>query len=441
MTHNEAQFERRFKRERERVLILERMVEEKTRELFVEHEKLKELNRYLNGVLETTMSALLKVDQEYTICELNGAFLKLVGYERDEDVVGKFLPQIIPVSDLLKLPNLYEKGREDSVRFETLVKTANGKQVPTLVSASRMMRGEKCELVLFLHDISEMKSLESQVHQAQKLESIGQLAAGIAHEINTPIQYIRDNTSFFKREFLKLSALLGECVSIIVRKNDGEITSQDREGLRAMFEECEVEYLIEEIPLALDQTLEGAESVARIVQAMKHFSHPGSGEKLLSDLNVGIENTVMVSRNEWKYVADVEMDLETNLRPVCCFPAEINQVLLNLLVNAAHAIAEANNNGRDSKGKILISSKAGEQGVVISVRDTGRGISKKNQPRIFEPFFTTKTVGKGTGQGLSLSYSIIVKRHGGKMWFTTKEGEGTTFYVSLPYGMDSCTTT
>jgi len=194
----------------------------------------------------------------------------------------------------------------------------------------------------------------------------------------------------------------------------------------------DVEYLYLQIPQAIQETLEGVERVTKIVRAMKEFSHPGSKEKSSADLNKAIETTVTVARNEWKYVADLQLDLDPQLPHVPCFLGEFNQVILNLVVNAAHAIGDVVKQQPGTKGKITITTRRDGAWVEVRVSDTGTGIAEANRSRIFEPFFTTKDVGKGTGQGLSIVYGSIVKKHGGTATFETEVGKGTTFIIRLP---------
>ena len=231
------------------------------------------------------------------------------------------------------------------------------------------------------------------------LEAIGRLAAGIAHEINTPTQYVGDNIRFLQEAFEDLMA--------------GE----------------DIDDLADEIPAAIEQSLEGIERIAKIVQAMKAFSHPGVEEKTQADLNRLVESTVTVSTNEWKYVADVHTALDDDLPLVWCVPGKLNQVLLNLIVNAVHAIADRG----EARGEIDICTMVEGDGVVVSVRDTGCGIPADAQARVFEPFFTTKAVGRGTGQGLSIAAGVV-RDHGGTIDFETSAGGGTTFFVRLPVG-------
>jgi len=204
------------------------------------------------------------------------------------------------------------------------------------------------------------------------------------------------------------------------------------EILHDAIQNADLEYLMTEIPRALQQSLEGAERVSKIVRAMKEFSHPGIEEKKPIDLNHALETTITVARNEWKYVADIELELDSTLPLVPCFPGELNQVFLNLLVNAAQAIGEIVDRGKDEKGRILVSTR--QQGGVVEIRvgDTGPGIPEEIQQRIFEPFFTTKEVGKGTGQGLAIAHDTIVKKHDGQLFLESTVGKGATFIMQLP---------
>ena len=278
----------------------------------------------------------------------------------------------------------------------------------------------------------ERQALEIQLRQAQKLESIGQLAAGIAHEINTPTQFIGDNTRFLKDSFADLSRVAGGYEQFLGLAANHlltpELIAQARESLAA----GDLKYICEQIPAAINETLEGVARVTKIVRAMKEFSHPGGREMAAADLNKAIESTVTVARNEWKYVAELKLELDPQLPPVVCFLGDFNQAILNLIVNAAHAIGDAVQPQPGTKGEITVSTRRAGDRVEVRVRDTGTGIPEAVRPRIFEPFFTTKGVGKGTGQGLAMVYGAVVKQHGGTVTFETEVGKGTTFIIHLP---------
>jgi PAS domain S-box-containing protein len=310
----------------------------------------------------------------------------------------------------------------------------DGKQRFLGLNINRVSSGDEATVGLLITgtDITERRHLEGQLRQAQKLEAIGQLAAGIAHEINTPTQYVGDNTTFIKESWPSISELVRAAERVDHECQSGAVSSDATAQLRQCVENADLAYLLGEIPIAIDQSLEGVQRVAKIVHAMKEFSHPGSEEKSLLDINRAIETTITVARNEWKYVADVETRFDTTLPLVYCHAGEFNQVILNLVINAAHAIREAVGDGSVGKGKIVITTRQDENEVEISIRDTGVGIPEEIQSRVFEPFFTTKPVGQGTGQGLALAHSTIVRRHGGRIWFETNPGKGTTFFIRLP---------
>ena len=288
------------------------------------------------------------------------------------------------------------------------------------------------ELLIIGSDVTEREILGQQLRQAQKLEAIGQLAAGIAHEINTPTQYVGDNTRFLQESWPLFNQLYAITRDMRQEAASGPISPETLQRLDAIVKAEDFEFLLTEIPRAIGQSLEGIQRVTKIVRAMKDFSHPGSEEKKLIDINKAIETTITVARNEWKYVAEVETHFDSDLPLVLCHAGEFNQVILNLLVNAAQAIAEAVGDGSHGKGKITVSTAHDPDWAEISISDTGAGIPEAVRSRVFEPFFTTKPVGKGTGQGLALAHTAIVRRHRGKIWFDSEVGKGTTFYIRLP---------
>ncbi len=262
-------------------------------------------------------------------------------------------------------------------------------------------------IVANLRDVTDRTRLEVELRHAQKLESVGQLASGMAHEINTPIQFVGDNVRF-----------LGDAFDDLIRSAEHPAETID------------VEFLAAEVPQAIAQTLEGVDRVAAIVRAMKAFGHPGADEKSPTNLNLAVENTLIVAGNTIKDVADVVVELG-ELPPVWCHPGDINQVLVNLVVNAAHAIAEKAERGA-GRGTITVRTYLDNAAAVVEISDTGSGIPAEIAGRIFEPFFTTKEVGRGTGQGLALAYALVTDRHSGSITFTSQQGVGTTFTVRLP---------
>ena len=278
----------------------------------------------------------------------------------------------------------------------------------------------------------QLKQAQTKMSQAGKMEAVGQLAAGIAHEVNTPTQFIGDNTRFLEEAFDDVQRLLAKYAQLLEANRNGSVTSQLIEEVGATLEEVDMEYLAEEIPKSIKQSIEGLQRVAKIVRAMKEFSHPGGKEKEPVDLNKTIESTITVSRNEWKYVAEMVTDFDASLPEVPCLVGDLNQVFLNMIVNAAHAIAGAVGDDSSDKGMITVSTRRDGDWVEIRIGDTGTGIPKETQSRIFDPFFTTKEMGKGTGQGLSIAHHVVVEKHGGTITFETEVGQGTTFIICLP---------
>lgn len=276
----------------------------------------------------------------------------------------------------------------------------------------------------------ETKTLQTQLLQAQKLEAIGTLAAGIAHEINSPVQYVGDNIRFLDEAFQAFIAINEQYARLLKAvKNQEQLTVLTQE-LEAVIDQADITYLLDEIPKTIQQSLDGVSQVGEIVRAMKEFSHPGTDEKVPVDINRILASSVTVSRNEWKYVADIETAFASALPLVPCLAGEISQVFLNLIVNAAHAIDAVT--ARGGKGLIRLSTCVRDGWLEIRIADSGGGIPEAVQHRIFDPFFTTKKIGKGTGQGLAIARSVIVDKHQGTIRFATEAGKGTTFIVQLP---------
>jgi signal transduction histidine kinase len=257
--------------------------------------------------------------------------------------------------------------------------------------------------------------------QAQKLEAIGQLASGVAHEINTPIQYIGDNLSALNDNFADIIAYQQELLSLV------------DESLRPKFidlgSKYDLDFILQDSPKAVKQAKDGVARVTEIVKAMKSFSHIETTQTLqLINLHEALNSALIISRNSYKYVAEIETEFANDVGFIECYPNELNQVFLNLIINAAHAIEEK----QAGMGLIHITTQKLGDKVEVLIRDNGAGISPEIQEKVFNLFFTTKPVGKGTGQGLSLSHSIIVEKHHGKLFFNSDIGVGTTFHIQLP---------
>ena len=281
-------------------------------------------------------------------------------------------------------------------------------------------------------EIADRNKMEILLRHAQKMESIGQLAAGIAHEINTPTQYIGDNTRFLQDAFADIHKLLGDYDKLFQAAEAGVVPPELLALVKSAAATADVAYLGEEIPKAIGQSLQGLQRVSKIVSSMKEFSHPGTTEKTAIDLNRAIESTLTVATNEWKYVANIVTDFDATLPAVHCLPGEFNQVVLNMVVNASHAIADVVGDGSCGKGTITVSTRCDGDWVEVRIGDTGTGIPEEIRRKIFDPFFTTKGVGKGTGQGLAIAHSVTVDKHGGVIEVESEVGKGTTFIIRLP---------
>jgi PAS domain S-box-containing protein len=280
--------------------------------------------------------------------------------------------------------------------------------------------------------VEEMKERERMVIElqlAQKLESVGRLAAGIAHEINTPIQYVGDSVYFLRSACDDFSQLLDHWKLAIDSLPDSAMHSVLRLEIEESMKRHDMAFLRAEIPKAFERTFDGVERVTNIVKAMKEFAHPDANEQSPSDLIHALRTTLLVASNEYRYLARIHTDF-SDLPPVVCNIGELNQVFLNLIVNAAHAIHDA---GKDmNTGEIRISTAVAGEWAVIRISDNGCGVPPDNLSKLYDPFFTTKEVGRGTGQGLAISHSIVVDKHGGDISVKSDVGVGTEFTLRLP---------
>ncbi len=388
-------------------------------------------------LLASLSAILIGIDHEGRITRWNAAAERAFGIGAT-DAIGKSLagmPLAIdwaPVtSAVIECLEADRSVEAHEVRF-TRPGGGDGWLLLTASPSFVGLTGQK-GVVLLGTDVTESRLLATQRQQGQKLESIGQLAAGIAHEINTPIQFIGDNLTFLNDSFRDVGNALqgyGQLLDVCrVGKPTAEEIAICDEALRI----ADIDYLTREIPDAIGQSLEGVDRVSQIVKAMKEFSHPDQGGLYPADLNQALRTTLTVARNEYKYVAKLVTSFDPDLPSVRCVISEINQVILNLIVNAAHAIEERNvADGTRDLGTITVTSRRDGGFAEIAIADTGAGIPEQAKARIFDPFFTTKPVGKGTGQGLYLAHATVVRHHHGTIAFHTRLGVGTTFFVRLP---------
>ncbi len=368
--------------------------------------------------------------------------------EEAKGILGRRIP---PNADVRDLVSVYPRGTNRpyddakspltralqgvSASADDIDVEVAGRRKPLYVKAApiRGPQGVIRYALVTVEDISDKVRAETERLHGQKLESVGQLAAGVAHEINTPMQYIGDNAHFLETAVNNVMQMLTFQQDLLTQLDDPSVVAA-RSRLDAEAKKLKIAFLQRKIPRALRSTIEGVEAVSKIVRAMKEFSHPGSTEKTPTDINKAIETTITVSKNEWKYAADLDLNLADDLPQVPCLPGEINQVILNLIVNAAHAVDDANKRAeeQDAKGRIAITTKRVASGIELVVEDTGSGIPPEHIRKIYDPFFTTKEVGRGTGQGLAITRSIIVDKHGGTIDVTSTVGKGSRFTIFLP---------
>jgi PAS domain S-box-containing protein len=324
--------------------------------------------------------------------------------------------------------------RVDDIRFQR----SDGEERYLGITVNGLIGDRDCILgsTIIGADITDQKKLETQLQQTQKMEAIGQLAAGIAHEINTPTQFVGDNTRFFQDAYDDLIQIIRDYEKLIEKAKSDSLTRELIAASEERIKDMDLAYLEEEISIALEHTLKGVDRITKIVQAMKIFSHPGMITKQHTDINKEIEKMITITRNEWKYVARMETDFDSNLPDVPCFRAELNQVILNMIVNAAHAIAETNEDNAAQQGTIHIRTYHKDNWAKIRISDTGAGIPEDIRHKIFDLFFTTKGPGKGSGQGLAISHSVIVEKHKGTLDLESQVGKGTSFIIGLPLGVE-----
>jgi PAS domain S-box-containing protein len=402
-------------------------------------DRLRQSETLFRMITENAVDLITLLDSEGRRLYASPSYLTVLGYSSAELSAQNPL-ELVEEQDRDHLRAAFQMISDErcdaaTVEYRLVRKDGTLARVEARIAAIRGGNGGEAKILVVARDISEREAaeqarrhMEAELAQAQKLESIGQLAAGIAHEINTPTQYVGDNLRFIQETTSELLDLL----EALPPPGAGE--EEAAPGFRAFRErlaQSDLDYLREELPKAACQSLEGVARISKIVGALKEFSHPDSEAKTLADLNRAIESTVAISRNEWKYVADLDLDLDPDLPSLPCHPGGINQVVLNLVVNAAHAIGEVVGHS-GQKGRITVRTRVEGDRVVIQVEDTGAGIPEAVRGRIFDPFFTTKDVGKGSGQGLAIARSVVVDKHGGTIGFESEPGQGTIFTIHLP---------
>lgn len=398
--------------------------------------------RLRNAALDAATTHFMIVEARapnYPIVYVNRALATDHGYEDPQALIGQDI-------SVFSGTYLSERDREryfqalangDTARVEMEITRPDGHKFLVGFSTSPLHNalGQVTHYVTLGADITarreaerERERLAQELRLAQKLESVGRLAAGLAHEINTPIQYVGDSVHFLRTAHTELSAVLKAHRAALNELAGFPDAAQLITRVRQYEAAADVEFLCSEIPRAIERTLDGADRVAGIVRAMKEFAYPDANEHSPADLNHALNTTLTVSRSEYKHVAKIQTEFG-ELPPVICNIGELNQVFLNLIVNAAHAIQDS---GKDANnGCITIRTRASGEWAEIAIADNGCGIAPENLEKIFDPFFTTKAVGRGTGQGLAIARSIVNEKHGGKIEVDSMPGMGTRFVVRL----------
>ncbi len=402
---------------------------------------------------ESSLDAVMLLDAD-GFFDCNGATVGMFGCASKAEFYSKHPADVSPECQPCGTDSLTLASQQIAIamemgsnQFEWVHRRVDtGEAFPVDVLLSRMLLDGRAVLQATVRDISDRKKAEAklqseiaqrqqmeiELRQAQKLEAVGQLAAGIAHEINTPSQWVADNVTFLKKTFEVLASALtaGQAVADECELQGHQLPTVA--AFRELLKRAKVDRLLKEAPRALEQSQDGLRRISTIVVAMKEFSHPSTGVMQATDINAALNTTVSVARNEWKYVADIVFELDPLLPTIPVLKDELNQVFLNLIVNAAHAIGEARKPESEEKGQITLRTCVNEPWLEVRIHDTGGGIPPHVQSRIFEPFFTTKAVGKGTGQGLAIARSVVVDKHRGKLFFETAVDQGTTFVIQLP---------
>lgn len=382
--------------------------------------------------MESPNEVFVLAKDDWKFVEVNSGALTNLGYSLNE--MRQMTPiDILPNMEKSKFAALLqrvESARGRVLELESSYQRKDGSQYDCNIRLSSAMLEERPVYVAFVNDVTERVQLENRLRQSQKLESIGQLAAGIAHEINTPMQCVFSNVEFLHQSFERMMGLSDQ-FNDLLNHQQVDWESQRPELLKAR-QKLRYDYLRTQTPQALEEATEASNRVISIVRAMKVMSHPGTVQPAPADLNYLIQNAATITRNRWKYVARLETDLDPNVGMVELLPAEMSQVFINLMVNAADSISEKLGTEPEELGTIQVRSRRKGTAVQVEISDTGQGIKEDLKHRIFDPFFTTKDVGKGTGQGLALAYDIVVNKHGGMIDVESTPGKGATFFLSIP---------
>ncbi|WP_188661415.1 PAS domain-containing sensor histidine kinase [Terasakiella brassicae] len=422
----------------------EQLLESKALELFQVNQNLlgsiqkaKNRSARVNAIMNSIKDSVVATNQKMEILDVNKSCVGMWGIPY-AGLMGRSVLEFVEnrqIADYEALCLSASADEQDEIK-EFNFRTLDGGFVPAEVKISTFQHDDERFLLHLIRNVSnkkrlqkEREAMQEELANAAKWEAVGQLAGGIAHEINTPAQYIGDNLHFLSECNEEILEILNKALELKKAcEQNGQYLDYVQE-IDRLIEAYDLEYLCEEVPQALKQSAQGIAQVSHIVRAMKNFSHPGTEEKKPFDINAAIDTTLTVSRNEWKNIATVVTDFDEHVGLVPCIPGGMNQVFLNIIVNAAHAIDVK---GHETMGEIRIVTRKLADQVEIVISDTGCGMPPEVVKNIFNPFFTTKEVGRGTGQGLAIVNDIIVQKHKGTIKVATKEGKGTSFIIRIP---------
>jgi len=363
----------------------------------------------------------------------------LTGFSPDEIISGKGWFGLIHSDDKPKVTAAFDmcnnSGRGFEVEYRIVKSDGEIAEVIDRVEPAFNERAEVAGFYGMCIDITGKKKAVRELERTQMLQNLGKLTAGIAHEINTPIQFVGDNLNFLSDSFADIITLLGEYQGL--KSAAGQVVGKDKlDSIKKAEENSDLDFITDEIPQAISQSIDGIKRVSSMIAAMRDFSHIDERRIALADLTKALNSTLAILRNEIKYVADVKTDIAESLPMVMCCIDDIQQVFLNLIINASHSIKDVVDKG-GKRGLITVSSRVDADQVVFTISDTGTGIPEDIRQKIFEPFFTTKGHCQGTGQGLAIVNSIITEKHKGRIELETEVGIGTTFTIYLPIDEES----
>jgi PAS domain S-box-containing protein len=387
-------------------------------------------------IISSISSIMVGVDDNHKVTLWNNVATRLLGVNKN-DAIGKDFFSLAIAWDWTQLASDVDKctGQTVQVRMNDILlglPDQNKRILGITLSPLILKDRERPGFLLIGSDITERRRLEEKLDRSSKLEAIGQLAAGVAHEINTPTQLIGSNLRFLGQQIEPVLTLIDKAYALNEDVKNGIATPDAAYQLEEAALAAHINFFRQESPKAIEQSLVGIERITHIVSAMRFFSHPGSETKEIANLNRIIESALSLSRNEWKNLADIQLDLDPDLPALECLPIDLSQVVLNLVINAVHAIQDVSAEREDYSGQITISSRKVDDLLEMRIIDNGIGIPKEIRNKIFDLFFTTKDVGRGTGQGLAIAYNVVVKKHGGSIEFESEVGKGTTFMIRLP---------